>query len=834
MAVSAMQASFAGGEISPNLYGRVDLERYASSLRRCRNFMVRQFGGVDNRAGFRFLGEAKSSSQKCRLIPFQFSVSQTFALEFGANYVRIWANGAQVVYSTGPNVGQPVEVVTPYAEGDLFMLKFTQSADVMTICHANYPPMEIRRYGNEDWRIGDVSTTSGPFGDVNIDEGITVYASAATGTVTLTASSAIFHSYHVGKLFYAEQKNIDTITRWETDKKVTVGSMIRYSTNYYRSIAAGATNRTGTVAPTHTQGAEWDGFAGDTEDSENGIQWAYIHSGFGIVKITGVSGDGLTATGTVVTRTDGEQELPQNMIGSVNATYKWAHFAWNSEIGYPGTVTYYQQRLIFAGSTSSPQTVWTSKSGDYKDFGKTVPQVDDDAITYTYAGRQLNKILHLIDVGSLVVLTSGGEYKVNGDQTNTLTPSAFNFSSQGQNGASDVPPIAISNVALFVQQKGGAVRDLAYSFDVDGFQGSDLTILANHLFIGHQIVDWAFAITPFSIVWCIRDDGLLMGLTYLRDQQVVAWHPHPATNGYYESVCSISEGNEDALYAVVRRVINGQTKRYIERLDSRIFSDISDSFIVDSGLSYDGRNTDVSRTVTLTGGTGEWDYRTDYTLTMSGSSYFVPGNVDDEILLPYTEDATDKILKLLIVAVSSGNVVTVRANRNVPAQFQSVATASWNMAKGNFSGLSHLEGQTVSILSDGNVEPQKVVSGGAISLETPGAVVHVGLPINAVIETLDINFAGQETILDKKKIINKADIMVQDSRGIFAGTPGGKMYEYPQREFEFYDDPVSNKTGLVTVDLDSEWDKSGRVIVSQSDPLPLSILSIIPKITVGG
>lgn len=814
MAVSAMQASFAGGEISPNLYGRVDLERYASSLRRCRNFIVRQFGGVDNRPGFRFIGEAKYASQTCRLIPFQFSVSQAFALEFGAGYMRVWANGAPVMSGS-----VPVEVVTPYALADLFMLKFTQSADVMTICHAKYAPLEIRRYGNTDWRTALVETKNGPFQDANIIDSITVQSSGETGVVTLTSTSAIFNTQQVGSLFYIEQTNTGAIAKWETSKTVTLGQQIRYSTNYYECTRAG---KTGTVAPTHTEGTQLDGWYGDTDS----VEWRYIHSGNGIVRITAVSGGGLTATATVVNR------LPKDLI--TTPSYKWAKFAWNSVDGYPSTVVYFQQRLIFAASNAFPQSVWASKSGDYKDFGRSVPSVDDDAISYTYAGRQLNKILHLIDVGSLVALTSGGEYKVNGDQTGTLTPSTFNFSSQGQNGSSDVPPIAISNVALYVQQKGGAVRDLAYSFDVDGFQGSDLTILANHLFIGHQIVDWAIAITPFSVVWCVRDDGILLGLTYLKDQQVIAWHPHPATNGYYESVCSISEGSEDAVYAVVRRVINGQTKRYIERLSSRIFTDIDDSFIVDSGLSYDGRNSDTARTMILTGGSGNWDYRVDLTLTISGASFFVVGNVGDEVILPYTEDSTAKTLKLSILAISSGNVATVRANRNIPAQFQALPTSTWSLAKANFSGISHLEGQTVSILSDGNVEPQKTVSGGMITLENPGSVVHVGLPITAVVETLDVNFAGQETILDKKKLINKADIMVQDSRGIFAGTPGGKMYEYPQREFEFYDDPVANKTGLITVDLDAEWDKNGRVIITQSDPLPLSILSIIPKVTVGG
>lgn len=154
-----------------------------------------------------------------------------------------------------------------------------------------------------------------------------------------------------------------------------------------------------------------------------------------------------------------------------NASYKWAKYAWNSINGYPGTVVYYQQRLYFAASTAFPQTIWASRTGDYKDFGKSNPTQDDDRIIYTYAGRQVNEIRHLIDVGSLVALTSGGEYVITGDQNKVLTPSSFAFSSQGSNGSSNVPPIAVANIALFVQEKGCVVRDLAYSFDVDGYAG---------------------------------------------------------------------------------------------------------------------------------------------------------------------------------------------------------------------------------------------------------------------------------------------------------------------------------------------------------------------------
>ncbi|MGP0807250.1 hypothetical protein ACAG17_32945, partial [Escherichia coli] len=338
-----------------------------------------------------------------------------------------------------------------------------------------------------------------------------------------------------------------------------------------------------------------------------------------------------------------------------------------------------------------------------------------------------------------------------GDQNKVLTPSSFAFSSQGSNGSSNVPPIAVANIALFVQEKGSVVRDLAYSFDVDGYQGNDLTILANHLFQKHSIVDWCFSIVPYSSAFCIRDDGKLLVMTYLRDQQVFAWAPQSST-GKYESTCSISEGNEDAVYFVVNRTVNGQTVRYIERLSSRLFTSDEDAFFVDSGLSYDGRNTS-DRTMTITGGSGEWDYHAEYTISVSGGAYFTSSDVGAQLQFPYTgtdPDTGDEVSKELrcdIISVTSNTAVVVRANRNVPPSLRNVATTNWQMARRTFGGLSHLEGQTVNILSDANVEPQKVVSGGAVTLESPGAVVHIGLPITAEFETLDININGQETLL---------------------------------------------------------------------------------------
>ncbi|HBT3179498.1 TPA: hypothetical protein MBF34_002544 [Klebsiella aerogenes] len=824
MAVSWIQPSFSGGEIAPSLYGRIDMAKYQVALRKCDNFIVRQYGGVENRPGTQFIAAAKYPDRKCRLIPFQFSTVQTYALEFGHNYMRVIKDGG-LVLTTGDVI---YELATPYADSDVFGLKFTQSADVMTIVHPSYPPKELRRYAHDNWQIVDVETKNGPFEDINVDESVTVYASGTTGTITLTASSAIFGSEQVGKLFYLEQPAVDSVPVWETSKTTAIDDIRRADSNYYRANTAG---KTGTLRPSHTEGMAWDGWGG-TGDDDTGVQWEYLHSGFGIARITAVAGDGLSATADVISR------IPENAVGSDKASYKWARYAWNSVNGYPATVVYYQQRLYFAASSAYPQTIWASRTGDYKDFGKSNPVQDDDRIVYTYAGRQVNEIRHLIDVGSLVVLTSGGEFVATGDQNKVLTPSSFSLSSQGSNGSSDVPPIAVSNIALFIQEKGSVVRDLAYSFDVDGFQGNDLTILANHLFQKRSIIDWSFCIVPFSSAFCVRDDGKLLVLTYLRDQQVFAWSPQSSA-GKYESTCGIGEGSEDAIYFVVNRTINGQVVRYIERLSSRQFTNDLDAFFVDSGLSYDGRNTE-GRTATVSGGSGNWSYQVPYTLTMSGGSYFSAGDVGAQIQFPYTGtdpvDGTDVAMQLRcdIVSVESGNSVTITANRDIPPVLRNTTTTNWTMARQTFSGLDHLEGQTVNILSDASVEPQKVVTGGSVTLEKPGGVVHIGLPINAQFETLDININGQETLLDKKQLISTVTLVVNASRGIWASTPGGQWYEYPQREFEFYDDPVEDATGKVEVKLDSIWEKNGRLKIRQTDPLPLSVLAVIPRITVGG
>jgi hypothetical protein len=292
----------------------------------------------------------------------------------------------------------------------------------------------------------------------------------------------------------------------------------------------------------------------------------------------------------------------------------------------------------------------------------------------------------------------------------------------------------------------------------------------------------------------------------------------------------ISEGNEDALYIAVKRTIGGTTKRYVERMQTRLINDIKDAFFVDSGLSYDGRNIGAT-TMTLTS-SGVWTYGSAATFTLTASaSYFVVGDIGSEIHLTANDG---RVLRLLITARSSGTVVTVTINRDVATELRSTALTSWTHARKSFSGLSHLNGKTVSILADGHVAPQATVSAGAVTLAQAAGVVHIGLPIEADFETLDISAPQGETIRDKNKIVQAVRLLLEESRGLFAGRDQDNLLEYKQRAQESYDDPVSLLTGIADILIGATWSKQGRVFVRQSDPLPLSILAAIPEVSVGG
>ncbi len=510
---------------------------------------------------------------------------------------------------------------------------------------------------------------------------------------------------------------------------------------------------------------------------------------------------------------------------------------------YPGATTYYQQRRLFGSSATDPERVWASKSGIFTSFGTSTPLEDDDSVSFALASRQVNAVRHMLDVGRLILFTASGEWVVGESEDDVLTPTNISARQRLYYGASTLPPIVIGNAILFNQARGAIVRDLKTDV-VANYTSNDLTLFAAHLVDGYTIVDWDFAQTPHSILWAVRSDGVLLGLTYIREQEVWGWHRHD-TDGVVENVCVVPEGSEDAVYLVVRRTIAGVVQRYIERMASRAITDLTDVtslHFVDCGLVYDGRNTG-SETMTLSGGVA-WDEGEQLTCTASAAT-FQASNVGDRVdLTPVTGGET---VRCTIEAYTSPTVVTVRPAKLLPPDLRGFATSVWALAVNAVAGLEHLEGKAVSVFADGVVAASPnndafdvvTVEGGAITLAQPYAVIRVGLPYVSDLETLDIDTPSGPSLKDRQLLVNRVGALVDRSRSFFAGAaaptgddPLAGLNEVKVRDASDGYAPAALRTELLTVDLQREWDSHGRVLLRQVDPVPLTVLALIPQGTI--
>lgn len=761
-------------------------------------------------------------------------------------------------YTSGGQSDRVYEISTNYTESQVSELKFVQSADIVTIVHPSHPPAELSRTGNVSWTLEDISFDPGvakPTGlnvfsggagsetfkykvtaiqEDTLEESLAGVDSVGRGISNITkANPAVVttatHGYTTGD--EVELTNITSMTElngrvFKIDVLTTTTFELRGidSTNYTTFTSGGTSRRThdvitGAAAPTpaNPHAISWQPVTGALEynvyKEENGV--------YGLIGVAG--GTGFDDTG---------------ITPDLSATPPIYRNPFLDPDNYPSTVTYYQQRLGFANTNNETEKVFFSRTGDFKNFSIRSPLQDDDAVTFTMAGRQVNAVEHMLDLGKLLILTTGGEWSVGGGGVDgVLTPTTVNTQQYSYNGSSNLPPIVIGGNALYVQARGSIVRDLGYDIAVDNYRGNDLTILSNHLFEGFTLTDWAYQQVPHSVLWCVRSDGVLLGLTYVREQEMFAWHRHDFTDGTVENVCVVPEGDEDFLYVTVKRTINGSTRRYIERVGTRQINDVEDVTLLDSHLSYDGRNTNESIDMTLTG--SGWTYTDDLTLT-ANSPVFTSTDVGNVIELTSGTD----IIRATIKAYTSTTVVTVRPNRTVPASLQATATTSWIKAVDELSGLWHLEGKDVAVVGDGFVVASPAnesydtitVTNGKITLARPYGVIHVGINYTSDIETLDIDLPQGQTMADKNKAITAVTMFVESSRGIWVGAkpPSGTdplegLTEMKLRDDEGYDAPPSLETGPIEINMEGEWNNNGRVFVRQVDPVPLTILSVSPS-----
>lgn len=805
--------SFVSGELGSKLDGRTDFDKYRTGCKTLENFLVHPQGAATRRVGTQFISEVKTSANKTRLIPFEFSTTQTYILEFGNQYIRFYKDKGQILSG-----GSAYEIASPYLTAELFEIKFAQSADVLYICHPNHAVRKLSRTGHTNWTLEELLFTYGPFLDEN-SETTTLSSSAITGnSVTITASAVTginnntgFQTTDVGRLIsigyglgYAEITARTSTTIVTADILETLAPKVNPS-KLSKEISS---------SDTTIQVDKIDDYAATGTIFIDDEIITYTGKDTATRSFTGCT-RGTSSTTAVTHRTLAYVYSSENI-----ATTKWKLGAFSDFSGHPACVSFFEQRLVFAGTNTEPQTIYFSKSGDYENFATGT--LADDAMIYTIASNQVNRVRYLKAQRTLIIGTTGGEFTVTADGTDAaVTPTNLTIKKQSSFGTADVDALPVGNAVIFLQKAKRKFRELAYNFDSDGYVAPDLTIL-NDAVTDSGINEFTYQQEPSSILWAVRDDGILIGLTYQRSENVVAWHKHKlggsfGTNqfGIVESIASISGTlDEDELWIIVKRTINGSTKRYIECFSDFDFDETNstDFKFLDSFLTYTGPSTTLNGNINSSANS--------ITLT-DASSFTSTGTIlIDSERISYSGKSTNTL-----TGCTRGFNSTVAAAHTTGATVKQVVNS--------FSGLSHLEAQSVGILADGSTHANKTVSSGAISLDRYVNKAVVGLNYSSVLQTMRIEGGAEEgTSQGKTKRISKVVLRLFETVGVRVGPNLDNLETIPFRSSsDPMDTPVSTfLAGDKEIEFRDDYNTDGFIFVKQEQALPCSVLAIYPTV----
>lgn len=568
--------SFAGGEITPEMYGRLDNVKTQTGLALGLNVTVLPHGPACKRPGTLLVNKAGKSTHVVRVIPFKFNIDQSMVVELGHLYVRFHTQGATLLNGTpaaynGATPYTPGDLVTsggnkyvciadttgnappnaafwyqqtstayelpsPYADDDVFEVRYTQNADIMTLTAPGYAIRELRRYGASKWELR--SPTVGA-----------LVPPPGTPTVAVTPGTGTAYNKDA---FY----KVTAVSEDGTSESLDGGASLAASNDLTLSGAKNVISWTASslASPSYRIYKAMNdvdrlyGFLGETvalSFTDDNIAPDYSHNPPSTVTdITTAAGDRPTAT------------------------------------------CYFEQRRVFGGTDNKPQGVYATRSGTETDLTTSKPSNSGDALIFGVQATQQNRIMHLVPLSDLLAFTEGAIFRIFSDQ-GPLLPDTTRQKPQVSKGSNRVTPALTGTACLYAETTGKRLREIEYSWQAQSFVSNDRSIMAPHLFVRYTIDDMTYVSSPDSLWWGVRSDGKLLSMAYVPEHEVFGLSQHD-TQGYFESVCTITENNEDAFYLVVNRIIEGVDTRCIERMASRIFIDQEDAFHVDCGLIYDG------------------------------------------------------------------------------------------------------------------------------------------------------------------------------------------------------------------------------------------------------
>lgn len=524
--------NFTGGEVTPTLSARYDLQKFGTFLQVCENFIPNLHGDIERRPGTKFVAELDGPAV---LLPFQFNTAPE------NNYALVFMEG-KILVAREDGILADVTLESPYALSDVYRISHHQVGDVVYLAHKDYALRKVTRSGDAPdytWELAEVALNvsleapSAPtvkfVGSANGSElNYVITAVDADGVESLPSKTGSANGKYPTDWVVGDRVDIT----WEPVEGAKEYNVYRESAGYYGFIGV-------TPAPT-------------TEDGE----------------------------------VDMEKQLSfvdQNFEPDTAMTPKedWDPFA---DGNHPSAVTMHQQRLVLAGTRDNPASFYMSRTGDFENFRKSRPLQDDDPVEYMLASGSIDEIQWLASFGELLIGTSGAEYTATSGGA-AITPNDVQISTESYWGSSGIQPLIIGNSVMHCQRSGSHVRDLMYSWENDGYAGNDLSLLAPQLVETHSIRQWAFQQAPGSNIWCIRDDGVLLCLTYMKEQNVYGWSRH-LTQGKVISCTVLSGEDEDVIMLVTER----EGKYFLERLAKRFreTDGIEEAFYVDCGVTVRG------------------------------------------------------------------------------------------------------------------------------------------------------------------------------------------------------------------------------------------------------
>lgn len=887
MAIATLdvQTNWTSGAVSPRFKGRPDVGKFQNAALIIENALVFPLGGIANRSGTRFVIEAKNQASATTLFPFEFSDIQAYVIEAGVNYFRFYRNQGQIV---APNVTASITNGTFDADISGWTNRSAGSGAIaFDTDHMNLVGAGTGNEARAEQNISITETSTVHVLRFEVDgtlgKFVNVRIGSTSGAVNILAEAAFGIGHHCVE-FTPGASN--AFLQFRNDESASTTLQIDDV-----SLVDNAAVEIGSPFA-----------AADLPDFNisQSADTAYLaHSTYAPYKLT--------------------------RSGHSSWSLTKVNFGTNpftTSTTYPAAVGFFEERLVFGGTTDNPNKLWFSKAGDFENMD---PASGDpaDAIIVTIADGEVNIIRWFETNGGIMVIgTLGAEYLVSRqDRTEALNPDNIKIEPQTNYGVRQAHAARVNNTVIFVQRLGHKIREFVFDFESDAYVAPDLLLLAEHFGKGATLEDLEYSQDPTSVLWCRRSDGILLGATLERRQEVIAWHNHKIAGtdgarsyGYIESITKIPGATHDELWLCVRRTINGGTKRYIEFFEEEFSTivnslgdndpaDLEDAFFIDSGVTIDNPVTISGLTaadppvVTATGhGFTDGDkVRINDVVGMTevnGNSYFVARKTTNTFQAVLTTggktiSAATRANPCVVTATAHGfsnadvigifnvlgmtelNGLTYKVKNKTTNTFEITNLSDANINSTGFtaytsagkaynaenssaftayssdgvvrkfftaiSGLDHLEGEALAVLVDGAVHPALTVSSGAVTLATAGVKVQLGLGYTTDIESLPIDVQSRSVNSDGQlQSISNVIFRLHNTIGFSYGQDRADL---TQQEFRKTNDPMSSSVPLFSGDKDvgfpPGWKRDLTIIIQQTQPLPLTLLSTIYRIQIG-